>query len=257
MKILIADDDVVGRKILMIMLKSYGSCHQAVNSEEAITLFSSSLEEKQPYDIVFIEATLQGDDGWKILQALRQLENEAGIMEVNRVKCIMISTSATRKKLGDVIDEYKTQWDGYLSKPISPEILEKELQRLEMIKVQPDVFNRKQLATLINDVGDKAIVKGLVVNFIAELPKKLHEMQKYMRQAEYTYIQKMAHQMVSLSGTYGFSRLSEILRSIEQGAIRGEEQTIVDGLALALQQWRELQEPLNELLTDGEVCDGN
>ena len=236
------------------MLKNYGYCHEAASNEEAVTLFRQGLAE-EPYDVVFLEVALQRSGGWSTLQAIRQMEEECEITEFERVKCIMIST-VTQKRCDTSATEYTGQWDGYLIKPIAPDLLERELQRLKLTGPKIEIFNARQLATLIVDVGDKEIVRELVVKFMVEFPNKIIEMKKELMAEEYSHIQKMAHELVSISGTYGFRGLSEILRTIEQAAIRSDKKIMGDGIGLAVKQWQEIQGPLADFMADCGVHDG-
>jgi len=108
----------------------------------------------------------------------------------------------------------------------------------------------------MSDVGDKELVRQLVAKFMAELPIKVQDMQKKILVAEYSQIKEIAHKLVSISGTYGFNQLSKILRSVEQGAVKSEEQTVAGGLIHVMQQWREIQEQLAAMQVDCEVHDG-
>ena len=115
---------------------------------------------------------------------------------------------------------------------------------------QVEIFNKRQLATLMVDVGDKEIVRELVIKFIGELPEKIMDMEKDLLVGNYDHLQKIAHELVSISGTYGFRQLSEILRNIEQAAIRSDKQTMVDEVALAMKQCEEIQGPLADFMVD-------
>lgn len=255
MKILIADSDGVGGKIVMIMLKSYGACNQTTTIEETIAEFRRCLEEKQPYDVIFFAIGVQDATGESLVTTIRKIEEEAKNIPVKRVKCIMITTTMSINT-GDSSNDYKSQWDGYLIKPISPEMLERELRRLGLGRSQLEIVNRRQLATLMIDVGDKKIVRELVLKFIAEFPGKLLAMKNKISTAEYEFIQRMAHELASLSGTYGFSQLSELLRNVEQGAAQKNAPIMVEGLVGATEQWQQIQGPLTNLLADWEVHDG-
>ena len=92
--------------------------------------------------------------------------------------------------------------------------------------------------------------------YFATDSNKIIEMKKELMAEEYSHIQKMAHELVSISGTYGFRGLSEILRTIEQAAIRSDKKIMGDGIGLAVKQWQEIQGPLADFMADCGVHDG-
>ncbi len=48
MRILIAEDDMAGRKLLQIYLSKYGTCDIAVNGLETLDTFLSAINEEKP-----------------------------------------------------------------------------------------------------------------------------------------------------------------------------------------------------------------
>ncbi len=116
MKVLIAEDDFTGRLTLQKLLAAYGECHIAVNGLEAMEAFGNALKEGQPYDLICLDIMMPELDGHKVLQRIRQLEEEKGINSSNGVKIIM--TTALDDPV-NVVAAFKSLCDAYLVKPVS------------------------------------------------------------------------------------------------------------------------------------------
>ena len=56
MRILIAEDDFASRKLLLKFMSEYGECDVTVDGMEAIDAYLMSLEEKEPYDLICLDA---------------------------------------------------------------------------------------------------------------------------------------------------------------------------------------------------------
>ncbi|MDW7668797.1 MAG: response regulator [Bacillota bacterium] len=130
MKILIAEDDMIGRKLLEKFLQSYGECHVAVDGIEALEKFIDSYEGKNPYDLMCLDIMMPKLDGLKVLKAARNYEKKNSIDKEDRTKIIM-TTALNDKKT--VEQSYELGCDGYAWKPIDLDKFEEVLFKLELI----------------------------------------------------------------------------------------------------------------------------
>lgn len=113
-KILVAEDNHVNRKVTSKMLLNMGaSVHLAENGKEAVDCAKG-----EEFDIILMDLQMPVMDGFEATTAIRTLSNgrqtsiialTAHAMERDRTRCLSIGM------------------DGYLSKPIKPEDLLKEL----------------------------------------------------------------------------------------------------------------------------------
>ena len=131
MRILIVEDDFVGRKIMHKLLMEYGECDIAVDGAEAIKAFDLAWESGKPYDVLFLDIMMPNMSGHEALQVIRSREKERGVPLSKEVKVIMTSA------LDDVKNVTQSFFQGgasaYLVKPIERRKIIDELRKLELI----------------------------------------------------------------------------------------------------------------------------
>ena len=120
MKILIAEDDFASRKFLFKFLSQYGECDMTIDGEETIEAFSLAHDEGMPYDLICLDIMMPKMDGIKVLRNIREIEDEKGIDERERVKIIMTTALNDVK---NVFDSFETGCQAYASKPIDTQKL--------------------------------------------------------------------------------------------------------------------------------------
>lgn len=131
MRILIVEDDFVGRKIMHKLLMEYGECDIAVDGAEAIKAFDLAWESGNPYDVLFLDIMMPNMSGHEALKVIRAREKERGVPLSKEVKVIMTSA------LDDVKNVTQSFFQGgasaYLVKPIERRKIIDELRKLELI----------------------------------------------------------------------------------------------------------------------------
>ena len=65
MNTLIVEDDYVSRKFMVKFLSKYGSCKMAENGEQAIELYRRAVEQKEPYDLIWMDSLMPKRDGYE------------------------------------------------------------------------------------------------------------------------------------------------------------------------------------------------
>jgi len=127
MKILIAEDDFVSRKILNTQLASLGEVDIAANGNEAFTAVKMAFETNQPYDLICLDIMMPEIDGIMALKKIRQLEAQKGLNPETRSKIIM--TTALSEK-SHVLAAAQANCNGFLVKPIDRARLFDEIRKL-------------------------------------------------------------------------------------------------------------------------------
>lgn len=127
MRILIVDDDLLGRIILRKILDSRGACDMAVNGREAVEAFQMAWEEFKPYDLICMDILMPEVDGVEALKTIRRFEEERGIFGQARVKVIMITGRDDSKT---VLTSFREGCEGYVVKPVEKANLEKQIKEL-------------------------------------------------------------------------------------------------------------------------------
>jgi len=128
MKILVAEDEYIGRALLVEMLSPFGTCDIAENGIEALEMVKNSFESK-PYDLVCLDIMMPELDGQMVLQQIRELEAQRHIE--NSIKVIM--TTALDDS-GNIMRAFtQGACEGYLTKPIDKVKLIEQIQELGLI----------------------------------------------------------------------------------------------------------------------------
>jgi len=115
--VLIAEDNPVNRELLRELLEMRGfAVEEAANGQEAL----ERLAELEP-DILMLDLNMPTLDGYQTLAQIRQDPKSASI------PVLAVTAYAMR---GDQEKILGGGFDGYISKPISPVVLDQELERL-------------------------------------------------------------------------------------------------------------------------------
>ena len=127
MKILIVEDDYSSQQLLKRYLNTHGETVIAEDGEKAIALFRQACDSNQRFDLICLDIMLPVFDGQIVLQKVRALEEERGILGLSGCKVLMLTAL---KDADNVIRAFRSQCEGYLPKPISKERLYREIQSL-------------------------------------------------------------------------------------------------------------------------------
>jgi two-component system chemotaxis response regulator CheY len=126
MKILIAEDDFVSRKLVNTLLAPLGQVDIAANGNEAIMAVKIALKNNQPYDFICLDILMPEVDGIMALKKIRQLEAQKGLNPETRSKIIM-TTAVSDKHY--VVAAAQADCDGFLVKPIKKDRLFDEIRK--------------------------------------------------------------------------------------------------------------------------------
>lgn len=127
MRVLIADDDFVNRRLLEGIFSRYGEVIAVDNGISAVDEASKAMEERQLFDLICLDIMMSKLDGYKTLEAIREAENKYEVLGEERAKVIMIS--ALDEVVLDNI-QICSDYDAYICKPIIVEKFAKLLARM-------------------------------------------------------------------------------------------------------------------------------
>ena len=129
LKILIAEDDMVSRKVIWKALETYGECDLVINGIEAIDAHMMALKDKEPYDLICLDIMMPRIDGIKALKTIRDLEKQYQVKD--SAKIIMVTALDER----DVVDDaFGKGADAYATKPLDIDKLVEVMKNLDLIK---------------------------------------------------------------------------------------------------------------------------
>ena len=129
LRFLVVDDDRVCRELLCDILRAYGEVDLAIDGREAVRAFRLALEDGRPYDLVTLDIMMPDMDGHAALQAIRQLEEQFGILGSAGVRVVMTTALRDSKHC---VTAFREGCEAYVTKPIDEEQLLARLRELEV-----------------------------------------------------------------------------------------------------------------------------
>jgi len=133
MRVLIAEDDFVARRIIKDVVSPFGDCDVVMDGKEAIDAFKMAWNEGAPYDLVCMDIMMPNLDGKEALKQIRAVEKEFGIKGSQEVKVIMTTVLDDPKTVFHSF--YRSGATSYLVKPITKQKMIREMQNLGLITV--------------------------------------------------------------------------------------------------------------------------
>ncbi len=130
MRILLADDDFISRKIMGANLSAYGQCDIAADGEEVLAAVKNVLDAGSKYDLICLDILMPKMNGQDALVEIRKMEKAHGRPLGHGAKVLMISSLSDK---GHIMDAFNEQCDGYLVKPVSVDMIRQKLKELELI----------------------------------------------------------------------------------------------------------------------------
>jgi two-component system, chemotaxis family, chemotaxis protein CheY len=118
MRILIAEDEFISRKVLNNMLSAYGDCDIAIDGTEAVTAFKEALATGSPYDLICLDINMPHLSGVQVIEKIREIEKKQGITGSKMVKIAMTTGNSDTESIRG---SFNAGCEVYLVKPLSRE----------------------------------------------------------------------------------------------------------------------------------------
>ena len=128
MRILVVEDDSVGRKVLRLFLQPYGTVLTASRADDGIGAFFAAYHERDPFQLVFLDIGLPDRDGIEVLAELRQFEKAMHYNSPTHVIMLTGDSSAANMNQSRNLGALK-----YLLKPVIESELLDQLQSIGLI----------------------------------------------------------------------------------------------------------------------------
>lgn len=133
MRILIVDDDYISRLKLKSLLSEYGDCDAVPNGELSLKMFKIAHDESFPYGLITMDIDMPKMWGQEVVKKIREWENtHKEYLAEKHVKILMITVM---KDIKDALTSFKEGCTGYMTKPVTPESIEKALKKIEISKL--------------------------------------------------------------------------------------------------------------------------
>jgi len=130
LRILIVDDDLMGRRLLQKFLSPYGECDTAADGKEALLAFRLAWEKRRPYDLICLDIVMPEMDGRTVMREMRAWEEDHGVKGGDGAKIIMTTTA---EDTDEVLLSFNLGCEAYVFKPIDRERLLSKMEGLSLI----------------------------------------------------------------------------------------------------------------------------
>jgi two-component system chemotaxis response regulator CheY len=126
-RVLVVDDDILNRKLILEILKGKAACDVAADGQEALIAYARSVKTKRPYQVILLDVSMPEVDGMEVLKSIRADEAKRGIPLGTGIPIIMVTA---HKEF--FMNSFSTGCDDYILKPFSPSaLLEKVEEKIK------------------------------------------------------------------------------------------------------------------------------
>jgi two-component system chemotaxis response regulator CheY len=165
LRILLTESDFFSRRLLLPILEEFGTCDIAAGAEEALIACKYEIENGSPYDIITLDILMGDYDGTALISEIRELEAGYAINCLNGAKIIVISSI---DETSNIIASFMEQANCYLLKPINPEKITIEMEKM-FLPVNNAAFSPdKNLADKIHYIDKIKYLAGMISNLFSE-----------------------------------------------------------------------------------------
>lgn len=226
LKVLIADDSIINRKVLEVFLQEVGCLvDQAADGDQAWQMFR-----EKDYDFVFLDIQMPNMTGAEVCQKIRELEESV----IPNLKGVFALTAAhTEDELGQMgIKIDKSMFDEWIEKPISEDkvikALYSELKEREHVAQKP--LAQKVPESLMH----------LIPQFVESTKKSLEQVDKELNDSDGQTFKKSIHTLKGNLMMFHLDEMVELAKKIEQKDFTKEKSEIADLLDQLNQIFRRL-----------------
>lgn len=226
LKVLIADDNAVNRKVAVLMLERLGYHADVVcNGLEILEILR-----QKSYDVILMDVQMPEMDGF---EATRQICREWN--RKNRPRIIAMTANAMS---GDREQCLEVGMDDYLSKPIRKADLQTALDLCEKIKADKDVSMKTNRfseiatfdSTMFNSLSDFSaddadeLISELITIFLDDAPIDFENLQKAVREKNLKASESFAHTLKGSCSAIGVARTAAFCAELEKSLYSGQFQ---------------------------------
>jgi PAS domain S-box-containing protein len=240
LRILLAEDNPINQMLAVRLLERLGHAVSVVeNGRLAVESWRAG-----GFDLILMDLMMPGMDG---LEATRRIRAEEQAGGRRRIPVIAMTANAM---VGDRERCLAADMDGYVSKPVAPEALGREIDRVmaerdmaerdmadrptagrpdapvpggETVAEEPPVFDRADALSRIAD--DEALLTTLIEMFVADAPSYLADIDVTLAAADWPKLGRAAHTLKGVLATFSARRGELLCGRLEKAAMAGDGET--------------------------------
>lgn len=117
MRILIVDDELVGRTKLETILETIGDCTAVEDGSAGLDAFEQAWENLTPFDVICLDIQMPGLDGRDVLRRIRKVEESMNLDERAKTMVVMVTSMSDQSSVLSYLD---AGCNDYIVKPFDP-----------------------------------------------------------------------------------------------------------------------------------------
>lgn len=245
-KVLVVEDNAVNQKLAIRLLQKIGhEVELAANGAEACQKVRDT-----EYDVVLMDLQMPVMGGLEATKKIREMEGERG----PRTPILAMTAHATVQDKNRCLE---AGMDGYLTKPIRRELLQKEIARvthqaestpeptiLSRVTPPPQEWDLTQLLDHLE--GDRAFLCELLRVFREDSHANMQKAKSAVAAGDLTELARAAHTLKGMLRNLSMNLAAETASDLEQAVQQGKN-TEVEGLIT------QLEHALAQLLPQVEI----
>ena len=213
-RVLVAEDNEVNQKVAVRILEKLGyRVEVADNGQEALQACEGTR-----YDAVLMDGQMPGMDGYEATRRIREREGKGP-----RLPIIAMTASAMK---GDRERCLEAGMDDYVSKPVTPEDLERALRRwvgapaapAERAAAEPPsaggLLDEAVVASLMAVDDDGTLMDEVVATFLKIAPVRLGAIRRAAK-GNAVQLERTAHSFLGSCGNLGCRRMADLCARLE------------------------------------------
>jgi two-component system sensor histidine kinase/response regulator len=202
LRVLIADDQAINRKLTSRRLERLGFVADSVESGlEALEALS-----RVPYDLVFMDCHMPQMDGFRATEEIRRREGTA-----RHTPIVALTASAVGPERDRCI---AVGMDDYVTKPITDADLNR-LLRQWVVDGRPAIDSATTTVLQQIGEGDENILHEVIDLYFADAPARMDTIRNAIAARDSESLTSAAHALKSSSGNVGATRVCEICGELE------------------------------------------
>lgn len=150
MKILIADDELVSRKLMERILTGYGECEAVESGTATLEAFKTAEENGKPFDLITLDISMPDMSGLDVLFQIRAMEKQKEVPTDKRTVIIMVTASADKDT---IVTAVQSGCNDYIAKPFDRDTLAKKLIKLGLASPSESSTQTGEASPFKKDAG--------------------------------------------------------------------------------------------------------
>jgi signal transduction histidine kinase/CheY-like chemotaxis protein/HPt (histidine-containing phosphotransfer) domain-containing protein len=211
-RVLLAEDGVDNQVLVSAFLIKAGATVKVVtDGEQAVREAMAAAEAGTPYDVVLMDMQMPVMDGYSATSKLRLMGYAGAIVALT-----------AHAMVGDRERCQNAGCDEYLTKPVDRAQLTSTVARFT------DATANGACVLLSTYRADEDM-REIVRQFVRDLPERSSAILRAYQSSDLAALKRLAHQLAGAAGGYGFPRITEAAREVEQAVDDGDEASLPHG----------------------------